>query len=87
MRKIEKQMLQAIETKAFWKEGNTMVHGMSGDVYLHQNHIATVENDVLTVNKYTLCKWPSNTTKSRLRALGANVTTIKGLTYLDGVPV
>lgn len=35
------------------------------------------------VNKSTLEQWPSNTTKSRLRALGCNVYTKKGVTYLN----
>ena len=36
-------------------------------------------------NTDTLRRYPTNTTKSRLRALGVNVTTRKGVTYLgDG---
>lgn len=80
-------MLNAIHTQSFWKSGNTEVHP-SGDVYLHGNHIAKVAEDgIVSVNVYTLGKWPTNTTKSRLRALGANITTKAGITYLDGQPV
>lgn len=97
MRKIEKEMLQAIETmrhpaKSSWNEykwhkDNTMVE--SGfdqcDVYLHGNHIATIpHNGELQVNLDTLRRWPSMTTRSRLRALGADLVSIKGTLHLDG---
>ena len=91
MRKIEKQMLAAVQAGKAWHSANTAVsihvdaRGFGHpNVFLHGNHIATVENGVCRVNEYTLRQWPSSTTKSRLRALGANVTTRKGLTYLDG---
>tara|TARA_Y100000114_G_scaffold39989_1_gene35583 strand:+ start:1647 stop:2261 length:615 start_codon:yes stop_codon:yes gene_type:complete len=64
-------------------------------VSLHGNHIATVY--ALTVgdgepslfampNLFTLHKWPTPTTKSRLRALGVHVWTEKGRTFVT-VPV
>ena len=65
-------------------------------VYLFGNHIANYWHNPtkeehpkigLDVNKHTLANWPTNTTKSRLRALGANVTTKKGITYLGGEKV
>ena len=62
-------------------------------VYLHGNHIASVIHDSMyagdrvVVNQETLRRWPSVTTKSRLRAFGVNVTTKKGVTYLNGLPV
>ena len=85
MRKIEKEMIEALKTNRYWSKDNTMVHGGSGDVYLHGNHIANVSKDgVLKVNLYTLRKWPSMTTRSRLRALGAHLVSIKGTLHLDG---
>jgi hypothetical protein len=94
MRKIEKQMCAAVNANKAWRNSNTSVSlhcdprgFLVPNVFLHGNHIATVENGVLQVNKYTLSKWPTPTTKSRLRALGANVTTKRGLTFLDGVEV
>jgi CobQ-like glutamine amidotransferase family enzyme len=103
MRKIEKQMLQAIHSKADkWTCDNTAVfldgignpYGPRSEVYLHGNMIAAYwhgpnvpENERLEVDIRTLARWPSNTTKSRLRALGANVATKAGKTYLDGVLV
>ena len=96
MRKIEKEMIKAIMNGKNWASGNTMVSvvkdGMREDayVYLFGNHIATVVDCLplrLEVNVNTLAKHPTVTTKSRLRALGADVTTRKGVTYLDGVVV
>ena len=94
MRQIEKQMCAAVEAKQSFNGGNTKV-SMHVDargfpvpnVFLHNNHIATIENGVLRVNRETLRKWPTPTTKSRLRALGAKVTTKAGVTYFDGVAV
>ena len=100
MRKIEKQMLNAIEQRKEWKNDNTAVFYVStcesgnpfggrSEVFLHGNHIASFWHKFssLEVNEKTLARWPSRTTKSRLRALGANVTTKKGATYLNGVQV
>lgn len=90
MRKIEKVMIQAINERKTWHGSNTSVSSIDDvncAVFLHGNHIADVNSRTgfVMVNAYTLAKWPTNTTKSRLRALGANVTTKKGITYLDGV--
>lgn len=94
MRKIEKAMCEAVNAKRAFNGGNTTVSMhvdsrgfLSPNVFLHGNHIATIENGVLKVNVYTLTKWPTPTTKSRLRALGANVTTKAGTTYLNGVTI
>jgi hypothetical protein len=97
MRKIEREMLDAIKARRNWSKGNTRVKFAQGDtgaawwcnVYLHGNHIA--EFNEMTwrakVNTETLSRWPTVTTKSRLRALGAHVTTKRGTTYLDGLAV
>jgi hypothetical protein len=92
MRKIEQAMNGAIALGINWVSGNTTVtesHREGGqDVLLFGNHIATVFCDgSVMVNKETLKKYPTPTTKSRLRALGADVCTRKGITYLDGVAV
>lgn len=97
MRKIEQQMLAAIHSKKeAWTKDNTGVYfencnskfGGRSEIYLHGNHIADYwhRDGELVVNEHTLMKWPTPTTKSRLRALGANVTTKKGTTYLNGIP-
>ena len=70
MRKIEQQMITAIRNNSKdWKSGNTKVCTTSEGythVYLHNNHIATVTDDSLTLYDGG---WQSNTTKSRLNAL------------------
>ena len=92
MRKIELQMLNAIDNRKAWQSGNTTVSPRfdgTMSIYLHGNHIADYahESDKLTVNTDTLRRWSTPTTKSRLRALGANVSTRKGVTYLDNVAI
>lgn len=90
MRKIELQMLNAIYNNKAWQSGNTVVTPRfdgSLSVYLHGNHIADVVNSQINVNVYTLRQWSTPTTKSRLRALGANVSTRKGITYLNNVAI
>ena len=94
MRKIEQQMNEAI--RAFqnvktwdslsWSSGNTSVTRQPDgfiDVYLHGNHIAQI-GDRLLVSLPTLRRWPSMTTRSRLRALGADLVSIKGVLHLNG---
>lgn len=96
MRKIEQQMVNAINTIQHnqsakgWSNNNTIVTnaGDRAKVFLHGNHIADVLNTgILEVNTDTLRRWSTPTTKSRLRALGANVSTRKGVTYLDNVAI
>jgi hypothetical protein len=92
MRKIEQQMLAAIQKRSNWALDNTSVapiDDVNSAVYLHRNHIADVNSrtGLVMVNKETLARWSTPTTKSRLRALGANVTTRKGVTYLDNIAI
>lgn len=88
MRKIEKEMLEAVIKKLPWSKDNTRVTEL-GEVYLYGNYLGYMD---YATNKFiptviTLLKFPTNTTKSRLRALGVDVTTRKGITYLDGQPL
>lgn len=88
MRVIEKEMIKAIMYGRNWQKDNTSVRIVNGDaeVYLHGHHIATAKECLpleLVVNVDTLRDWPTVTTKSRLRALGANVYTKRGVTYLN----
>ena len=89
-------MLSAIDTISQnqsargWSNNNTIVTnaGDRAKVFLHGNHIADVfNNGNLEVNTDTLRRWSTPTTKSRLRALGANVATRKGITYLDNIAI
>ena len=86
MRQIEKKMLNAIEQGRNFTLDNTHVKidANTAHVFLHGNHIASVVNDNVMVNIDTLRTYPTVTTKSRLRALGVNVYTKKGVTYLNG---
>jgi hypothetical protein len=98
MRKIEKQMLAAIEAKKTWKLDNTSVvyeceldtttHARmeQAKVFLYGNHIATYlyREGKAEANAMTLYHWPTPTTKSRLRALGISVYTKDFVHYLNG---
>jgi hypothetical protein len=93
MRKIEQQMVDAIEAGECWAKDNTTVAhtDLTGliKVYLHGHHIATrhalsTGSRVWAINYDTLREWPTRTTMSRLRALGFNVYTRKGVIYHDG---
>jgi len=70
MRKIEEQMNHAIRHRKNWAGSNTTVRSFreSVDVYLHGNHIASLDT---ATHALTLKDggWQSNTTKSRLNAL------------------
>ena len=73
MRKIERQMLQAIvDDRPHWSKDNTRVEWDAEktcfSVYLHGHHIACYypANSGLLINN---CGYDTNTTKSRLNAL------------------
>ena len=70
MRKIEKQMNQALRTFSNWSSGNTTVTSTKEEmrVHLHGNHIATVNKATMTINLFD-GGWQSVTTKSRLNAI------------------
>ena len=72
MRKIERQMNQAIRGQRNWSGSNTTVfttdNGLESTVYLHGNHIATYFHDTRELQLFD-GGWQSNTTKSRLNAL------------------
>ena len=70
MRKIEREMIQAIIDQRDYKKANTEVsQGLNrSDVYLHDHHIASYYHDsgeLLIAN----AGWKTNTTKSRLNVL------------------
>ena len=73
MRKIERQMLQAIvDDRSYWGKDNTRVEWDDSnkcyDVYLHGHCIAmyTPSDSSLKINN---CGYETNTTKSRLNVL------------------
>jgi len=84
MRKIERDMLTAVIDGRAWQYGNTRVTA-GGDVYLHGHHIASrLSSGALIVRRDTLRDWPTATTISRLRALGASIEVKARKVYLDG---
>lgn len=99
MRKIEREMVAAVESLTDWSKDNTAVRTYTHDgerfwseVYLHGNRIATVDTLKCGANVYrphitNLLKWPTRTTMSRLRALGFDVCTRKGVVHLNGNPL
>ena len=98
MRLIEKEMNKAVDTMQPWAKDNTQVTIAEGDwstwayVSLHGHPIATGERmrsgaRVFSSNYRTLEQWPTRTTMSRLRALGFNVYTRKGIVYHEGEAV
>ena len=70
MRKIETQMNQALRNFRNWSSGNTTVTSTPDEmqVFLHGNHIATLNKATMTINLFD-GGWQSNTTKSRLNAI------------------
>jgi len=74
MRKIERQMCDAIRNTTDWKSGNTRVTNFYDydkklvvtSVFLHDNMIAEITETDVTIYDGG---WQSNTTKSRLNAI------------------
>ena len=79
MRQIEKAMCAAVEARFNWYCSNTQVkvNDNKVEVYLHGNLIYKKQGGVAS---FTLAGWNSNTTRSRLRALGVSVR------YYDHTP-
>lgn len=100
MRKIEQNMLKAIELGVNWKQDNTSVyllptsetgnpHGSRSEVYLHSHHLGDFwhNSGTFEVNERTVRDWPTRTTMSRLRALGINASIKQGRPYIDDKPL
>ena len=71
MRKIEAEMVKAIQGRKNWRKGNTRVESNSDgvtNVYLWGNKIAEF-NFVTKKVKLSTCGWATRTTVSRLNAL------------------
>ena len=74
MRKIEREMCDAIANEKDWQKANTRVTNFYNDdkelvvtsVFLHNNLIAEVTDTTVTIYDGG---WQSNTTKSRLNAI------------------
>ena len=86
MRAIEKRMVAAVNSKHNLNESNTQVMQANGNtyVYLFENCIYKIINGK---RFFTLCGWNTTTTRSRLAALGVNVTTKNGTPFWNGNPI
>ena len=90
MRKIERDMNDAIARRQDWRSGNTKVlrcyKTASSHVYLHDNFIAEVFDDGrVEPNESMFVRWTTPTTASRLRALGVNASIRNFEPYINGV--
>jgi len=90
MRKIEKQMIEAIRNRKPFRSGNTSViqeigpdlkNNGNGFVFLHNNLICKF---TLQEIKVTLANWPSNTTRSRINAICVAFTKSRGIGQRKG---
>jgi hypothetical protein len=89
-RSVEKKMVEAVNLGIPFHGSNTMVtiDFSTAHVYLFGKHIASVVNGgTPIVNLDTLRRHPTPTTKSRLRALGVDVYTKNGITFVNGEEV
>lgn len=93
MRKIEQEMTQAIQNRKDWIKDNTAVifsdHNgnpyLDATVYLHNNEIAYVLPDgTVQAIPETFKKYPTATTRSRLRALGIDASIKNFKACIDG---
>lgn len=95
MRKIEQEMMAALKQRKPFNKDNTFIVGDDSSgcpfdyswVFLHGNNLGYWRHSdgQFEVNRDTLKQWPTVTTKSRLRALGVNLTQKKGKIYIDDV--
>lgn len=95
-RKIEQQMLAAIREGRSWQSGNTSVTFHASEhnaglcsVFLHGNRIAIWDRcyGTATAVNDTFRRWPTSTTRSRLRALGIDASIKRGVAMIGGKPV
>jgi hypothetical protein len=84
MKKIEQRMCTAVASRENWKCDNTRVENFGGElsVILHGNYIYRVIDGV---KWFSLAGWDTPTTRSRLRALGVELTSKGGERYHNGV--
>ena len=87
MREIEKKMVAAIRNGKNFNGNNTQVECQSNGniyVYLFGNCIYKIVNGKA---RFNLCGWNSVTTRSRLNALGVNVTSKDFTPHYNGKPI
>lgn len=85
-------MCEAVNAQKSWKSGNTEVRVVKKDtvtivcVYLNENRICEVYEceDGYTEMMFSLAGWNTTTTRSRLNALGIEVSQKKGKPMWNG---
>lgn len=84
MKQIEKAMINAIRERKNWRNSNTAVDVAFGGIIvtLHGNNIFAIHPD--GKKEFTLAGWNTSTTRSRLRALGVNVSQRDWSAYYNG---
>lgn len=92
MRRIEKDMCEAIRSRARFGSENTTVVPKDGcvAVYLHDTLIAEVYDT--GVVRGTLAGWNNPTTRSRINAVmacfgGSGIHVVKGMPQYEGAPL
>jgi hypothetical protein len=92
MRKIEKDMCEAIDARKLWGPGKTVVLPEEGyrSVWLHGNLIAEVYDNGIV--RATLAGWNKPTTRSRINAVmayfgGSGIHVVKGVPQYEGAPL
>lgn len=72
MRKIDNNVAIAVNNRYDYKSGNTRVEVVNNNVfvYLHNNLIYRIIDGAVS---FTLAGWNTQTTRSRLNALGVNI--------------
>ena len=90
MRKIEEAMCAAVKERRYWKSGNTEVnvrYDYLGSVHIEVrlfDNLIWKYNGAEDLTEFTLAGWNTNTTRSRLNALGVGVYQKKGLPMCNG---
>ena len=86
MNKLEQNMVNAVRNNKNFRSSNTdvIIDGHIVKVYLH-NNLIFAKNKRNGKIMFSSCGWCTNTTKSRLNALGANIKQKNWIWYnMDG---
>jgi len=89
MRKITEQAGEAFNTSKAFRKDNTAVElrdDIGVELRLHGNLIAYKQQSTGDVS-FTLAGWNTPTTRERLKAVGVQVNSIKGVPHYNGVAI